>query len=100
MPSRHGPRVEAFYHSTLWRKCREAKLRQCHYVCERCGKPNVIIHHKVPLNETNVDDPSIALSLDNLEALCIECHNREHYASSPGRVIRFSKNGDVIAAED
>lgn len=48
------------------------------YICERCGKPATICHHKTYLNESNVHDPEIALNPANLEALCIDCHNAEH----------------------
>lgn len=100
MPSKYGPNVERFYHSTEWRKARATKLRMAHYVCERCGKPYGIVHHKIHLDERNVLDPSIALSLDNLEVLCLECHNREHYAKSTDRRIRFDSSGNIVSVDE
>ena len=70
------------------------KLRLCHYVCERCGKPNPMVHHKVHLNETNVDDMAIAIGMDNLECLCIDCHNTEHFGA-PSRHISFDVFGNI-----
>lgn len=29
----------------------------------------------------NISDPSVLLSFDNLEALCFDCHNAEHFRS-------------------
>ena len=46
-------------------------------------------------------DPNIALNPDNLEALCLDCHNREHFgtggATAAGLV--FDENGDLIQKE-
>lgn len=38
----------------------------------------VICHHKTYLTPGNINDPDIALSWTNLEALCQDCHNKEH----------------------
>ena len=68
----------AFYKGKAWRRVSAAYMASKCYICERCGKPASICHHKTWLNGSNVNDPNIALSFDNLEALCIECHNAEH----------------------
>ena len=47
-------------------------------LCEKCKKQGVILHHKIKLNAENITDDDIALGWDNLELLCIECHNSEH----------------------
>ena len=49
-----------------------------HYVCERCGKPAYIVHHKTYITPANINDPNITLNWQNLEALCQACHQREH----------------------
>ena len=41
-----------------------------------------IVHHKVHLNSKNIFNPNITISFDNLELLCQDCHNKEHFASS------------------
>ena len=69
-----------------------------HYICERCGKPAQICHHKTYLNGTNVHDPAIALSFDNLEALCMDCHNAEHGAKHS--VTIFDRAGNVAAVKE
>lgn len=90
-----------FYHSTAWRKLSRAYLLSKNYICERCGSPAEICHHKKHLTEKNYRDPAISLNADNLEALCLACHNNEHFgcggATAPG--IGFDENGDVIPTE-
>lgn len=71
-----------------------------HHICERCGRPAVIAHHKRYLNESNYTDPSIALNPDNLEALCMECHNREHIATGATvEGLTFDGTGDLVRDE-
>lgn len=41
-------------------------------------KPGVIVHHKIHLTPENIYDRNIALSWDNLELLCRDCHDKEH----------------------
>ncbi len=83
----------AFYKSAAWRKVSAAYMSSKAYICERCGKPATICHHKTWLNGTNINDPAITLSFDNLEALCIECHNAEHGAKQS--VTIFNDDGSI-----
>ena len=68
------------------------------YICERCGAPAVICHHKKWLNDVNVNDPSIALSFDNLEALCLDCHNAEHGLRHD--VAVFNDAGELVQVKE
>ena len=86
----------AFYKSQAWKRTSAAYMESRHYICERCGGPARICHHKTWLNGNNVKDPAIALSFDNLEALCQDCHNKEHFA---GRQQRSSYNGITFDAD-
>ncbi len=99
MPSAHGPKVDAFYDSHAWKKARSAALDRARYLCERCGRPAEIVHHIIHLDENNVDDPSISINVDNLECLCLACHNTEHYAK-PRRSMRFDSDGNVVEIFD
>ena len=45
------------------------------------------------LNGVNVHDPEVALNFDNLEALCRDCHNKEHFSESR---TRFDSLGNII----
>ena len=74
---------DAFYSSRAWINTRKAYAKSVGNVCERCLKkglikPVRIVHHKVYLTPDNIDDPSVSLNWDNLEALCRECHEAEH----------------------
>ncbi|AJD83068.1 HNH endonuclease [Paenibacillus phage Tadhana] len=71
--------ARGFYNSAAWKKCREAVLTRDHYLCQRCLEQKKItqadmVHHIVHLT----DDWSKGLDMDNLESLCLSCHNEEH----------------------
>ena len=92
--------AKGFYHSKEWVKCRRGYLGSKYYVCERCGRPATIVHHKKFINTSNIDNPEITLSWDNLEALCIDCHNKIHnrnknYAITTKETM-FDENGNLI----
>ena len=77
--------AKAFYKSAAWKGCRAAYMQQVGGLCENClaqGRytPAEIVHHIVELTPDNVSDPQIALSFDNLRAVCRECHAVEHGA--------------------
>ena len=95
MPSKYGN--AAFYNSTAWKKVSRAYMQSKFYLCERCGRPATICHHRTYLNDVNVRDPEIALSFDNLEALCLDCHNREHMRALS--VSQFDSSGSVIGVK-
>jgi 5-methylcytosine-specific restriction endonuclease McrA len=72
-----------FYRSKAWRECRAAYIRKCGGLCERClekgiYRPGYIVHHKIHLDSDNYMTPEVALSFNNLEFLCLDCHNLEH----------------------
>lgn len=74
----------SFYESVIWKKCKNDYLKYCGGLCERCKAQGIfvpanIVHHKKHLNKSNVNNPRIAYGFDNLEALCLECHNKEHH---------------------
>ena len=96
-----NPDQVAFYHSSAWLKCREGYIKSVGGLCERCKakgiyRPGYIVHHRTYLDPSNVKDPSILLSWDNLEYLCIDCHNREHYGSKSDRRYEIDENGNVV----
>lgn len=73
------------YNSSAWQKCRAAYMEKVGYLCEDCLARGVytkaeIVHHIIPIDETNADDPSITLNFDNLRAVCRYCHAAEHGA--------------------
>lgn len=88
----------AFYKSKEWRRVSAAYMASKFYICERCGKPAQICHHKTWLNGSNVSDPNVALSFDNLEALCLECHNAEH--GRRHNVTIFNSDGTIAGVKE
>ena len=71
------------------------------YVCERCGRPARIVHHKNYITPQNIHDPYVTLDWANLEALCIDCHNAEHMSGgvcAPG--LRFNSAGELVQTAD
>lgn len=86
-----------FYNSEQWLKCKTAYLQSRNYVCERCGRLAVIVHHKKHITPANVNDPNITLNWDNLMAVCQECHNALHGYSGPCvEGLEFSEEGDLF----
>ena len=94
---------EKFYHSKLWKNCRN-EYKKLHPYCERCLKegklvPTDIVHHKVHLNALNISDTSFTLNFDNLESLCKDCHNKEHFAKTLPKRYKFDEKGQLILYE-
>ena len=86
-----------FYLSRAWRDVSRLYMTSQNYICERCGAPATICHHKIYLNSLNVNDPTISLNPDNLEALCHDCHNKEH--SLRHTITHFDQDGNVVGVK-
>ena len=90
--------AEDFYRSSAWKKTRAAFAKSKLGICERCGGVGEIVHHKIYLTPKNISDPNISLDWNNLELLCQECHNREHFGESEVREgLTFDENGQLVA---
>jgi len=64
--------VGRLYNTARWRKLTAIVVRNANGRCERCGKmitDRFIVHHMEVANFENF------FNLDNLQLLCIECHN-------------------------
>lgn len=87
--------AKRFYLSAAWRRTRDAYFRYRCGICERCGAAGDIVHHKAHLTPANINDPRVALSFDNLELLCQDCHNKEHFKAVRVR-YRVGADGAVL----
>lgn len=89
---------DAIYHTTRWRRLRQAYYTEQHGICERCGQPGDVVHHIEHITIDNVDDPDVTLNADRLELLCHSCHNKEHKQTvSPIRDgFGFDDEGNLI----
>lgn len=89
-----------FYNSTVWRKTAKLYKQSKLGICERCGRPHnkMIVHHIIELTPENINNPDINLNWDNLELLCIDCHNREHFQkySSTREDVCFNERGELV----
>ena len=75
--------IREFYNSKRWQETRTQYKKYRKGLCERCLTKGLIVpadevHHKTRLTKDNVNDYSISLNFDNLEALCQDCHTKEH----------------------
>lgn len=115
-------RQKQFYDSSSWRDLREQYAKEKDYICERCHRACYsksdkaykmlkeqgqdvlfgIVHHKKHLDANSIEDASVALNWDNLELLCIRCHNQEHIPLIERRVseiredVKFDDDGNII----
>lgn len=92
------------YNSHRWRKVAKTYAESQHYVCERCGNrsfvgtgkpPRFIVHHRVHLTPENVKDDNVVYGWDNLELLCIYCHNAVH-GQGLDREVLFDADGQPV----
>ena len=49
-----------------------------------------IVHHKCYISSANIFNTDVTLNFDNLELLCLACHNKEHFEKNV-----FDEAGDV-----
>lgn len=105
---------EEFYQTKLWKTVRRNVWLKQACLCNRCYRavyvngisdPSIpkekrlkgIVHHKEYLTDTNFTNYDIALDENNLEGLCIDCHNKEHFTTSVTRNdVMFDEDGNLI----
>ena len=108
---RYDPQFKPFYKRKAWRDVRAFVWDRSHGLCERCmekGKvvPAEVVHHKIPLNSENVNDPDISLNPERLIALCHDCHTLVHQDLGIGALnghrheledrVGFDEEGNVV----
>lgn len=89
--------AKSFYKSAAWQRCRDGFIAYRRSidggVCQRChDQPGYIVHHKIYLSPANLRNPQIALNFDNLEFVCLDCHNLEHQGGKR-LLCGFDENG-------
>lgn len=92
-----------FYKSKEWQECRAAYIASVGGLCERCLaegiiKPGYIVHHKCYINASNINNPEVTLNWDNLEYLCLACHNAEHFKEKIEPRYKIDGDGSVDIA--
>lgn len=91
-----------FYDSKEWKWLREKVKRRDNYECQECKRNGYVSidtneysesarRKKIALVVDHIKEleeyPELALDMDNLETLCVECHNKKH-----GRVFERKPN--------
>jgi hypothetical protein len=79
MRERHGIRhtSKSLLYGKTWKFVRREVMKRSGGVCERCHKkPAFHVHHRLPVRFFAVPDD--ANFLQNLMAVCIKCHRKEH----------------------
>lgn len=85
-----GVRKTGFYSSRKWLAVRDTVRKRDGMVCQKCGKDVVgryIVDHIKPLTMSNYKDYDVAYNLDNLQLLCISCHNNKTFTR---KIERFN----------
>ncbi len=99
--------LETFYKSKEWEIFRQVIINERtkpdgHIYDEETGKPivkpyDLILHHKEPLTEENVNDATIAFNPANIEVVSHKTHNRIHDRLGMGRREVFLVYGPPLA---
>lgn len=96
--------AKKFYKSRAWQQCRTSYISTVHGLCEHCLEddkytPGYIVDHIIEINPSNINNPEITLNHQNLQFLCLPCHNTKHFGKDI-EVIReglsFDGDGNII----
>jgi len=83
---------DKFYHSARWIELRNLIRNRDRMRCRVCGKlirGTSIVDHVTEITKDNCKDESITMNPDNLQLLCIDCHNSKTF----GKRINYSIDG-------
>lgn len=93
--------AKKFYNSKAWQDCRGSYISKVHGLCEHCKDitPGYIVDHIEEITPDNIGDPEITLNHENLQYLCLPCHNTKTFGKDY-EVVReglgFDKEGNLI----
>ena len=90
---RSNKEVANFYNSPEWKRARKAYKLYRLNICERCGDIGYYVHHKIYITPKNVHNSNVTLNFDNLELLCKNCHNKEHFKTELS--YEFDEDGQL-----
>lgn len=100
---KHRPEAKRFYNSKAWKDCRASYIATIwNGLCEHCkDATGYIVDHIIEINEHNISDPMITLNHDNLQYLCLVCHNKKTFEkySVMREDVRFDLNGDIVPTD-
>lgn len=75
-----------FYNSKTWKQCRASYIVSVQGLCEQCLRDGIvttgyILDHIVELSPMNINDVDITLNHNNLQFLCLSCHNKKTFGN-------------------
>ncbi|MDO5715749.1 MAG: HNH endonuclease signature motif containing protein [Tissierellia bacterium] len=78
------PYAKKFYKSKAWQRCRASFISYRESIdgglCQHCqSKRGYIVDHVVEITPSNINDVTITLNHDNLQFLCLPCHNKKTF---------------------
>ena len=93
----------AFYNTKAWQDCREAYKKKRGGLCELCMAQGLfnageIVHHKIHITDSNVNNPEITLHESNLLLVCREHHAQIHRKTKRRYIV--DAEGHVTAIEN
>lgn len=95
--------AKQFYNSKAWKITRSSYIALRKSIdgglCEHCKeRQGYIVDHKVEITPANIDNSSITLNYENLQYLCLCCHNtKTFYKNRPLRTgLFFDTSGDLL----
>ncbi len=98
--------AHSFYNSKSWKECRASYITSVHGLCERCQEKGIIkggyiVHHKEYITPSNINNPEITLNHDNLEYVCEECHNKEHFRKHEAirEGLAIDEEGNIVEVD-
>jgi 5-methylcytosine-specific restriction endonuclease McrA len=86
---------DKIYKTVRWQKLRKLYFEMVLGVCERCGGTGKILHHKIEISESNLNNYEIVWGFDNLELVCLECHNKIH-RKGDRKDYRVNEMGELV----
>ena len=96
------PYAKQFYNSDAWHRCRRAYIQKRMLIdgglCEQCKvNQGYIVHHKIYITESNINNPNITLNEQNLMYVCKKCHDNYDGHGLRGKTtvlsVLFDANG-------
>lgn len=89
-----------FYDSSAWKKTRKAfidyRISIDGGMCQKCKDAlGYIVDHIEELTPDNINNPTITLSFDNFQYLCLKCHNTKTFGEKENERYYFDSRGVV-----
>ena len=81
----------SFYKSKKWIKVRNQVRKRDLLVCQHCKElivsKKMIVDHITEITPQNKNDKDVLYNMNNLQLLCITCHNKKTFTNNKKNVI-------------